>query len=322
MSEAGLLVLAAAVFAIVTGANDGATLVAINLPNPAIRPALAVIVLTVAVVLAPLIVGARVADTLAHGLVSFPGRGGQVQFLGALVAALAVVFLLQRRGLPTSLTLALLGAIVGTGIGLGLGVAWPTVGVVLLVGLAAPIVSFVAGLLTAWALAYVRVGLDGWTRLRALGAVAFVFQSIAYATNDGQKMVAVLAIATGLGAGGQVVVTPHTQLLLGGLFLIGTLAGFERVAGRLGRGILPVRGLHVVASDLGAAAAVFGSAGLGAPVSMTQAATAALVGAGVSETVWRVRWEHAARIGIAWFVTLPAAAATGALLAVLSGAAR
>ncbi|MBA2299877.1 MAG: inorganic phosphate transporter [Chloroflexi bacterium] len=319
MNETVLLIVAAMVFAIVTGANDGATMVAINLPNPAIRPPAAIAILAAAVVLAPLLVGARVADTLAHGLVSFQGRGGQGQFLGALVAALGVVFILQRRGLPTSLTLALLGAIVGTGVGLGLEVAWLTVVGVVLIGLVAPLVSFLAGLLAAWALAYVRVGVNGWTRLRSLGAVAYIFQSLAYATNDGQKMIAVLAIAAGLGATGQVEVEPLTQLLLGGLFVIGTLAGFERVAGRLGGGILPVRGLHVVASEFGAATSVLGSAALGAPVSMTQAATAALVGAGVSETVWRVRWEHAARIGAAWFVTLPAAALAGAVIAVIGG---
>ena len=321
MIETGLLVLAALSFAVVTGANDGATLVAINLPNPAIRPWAAVLILATAVVVAPLLVGARVAETLAGGLVSFEGRGGQWQFLAALSVALAVVWILQRRGLPTSLTLALLGAIVGTGVGLGLEVAWGTVAGVLLIGLAAPLVSFLAGLLAAWILAYVRGGSEAWRRLRVLGALSFLLQSVAYAVNDGQKMIAVLAIGAGLTAGGTVLVALPTQLLIGLLFALGTLVGFERVAGRLGRGILPVRGLHVVASEFGAAVSVLGSATLGAPASMTHAATAALVGAGVSETVWRVRWEQAMRIGGAWVITLPAAMVAGALVAVMLGAA-
>ena len=97
MSESGLLAAAAVVFALVTGANDGATLVAINLPNPAIRPTTAIVILAVAVVVIPLIAGARVAETLAHGLVSFEGAGGEGRFLGAVAAALAVVFLLAPR---------------------------------------------------------------------------------------------------------------------------------------------------------------------------------------------------------------------------------
>lgn len=319
MNEATLLALSAVAFALVAGANDGATLVAINLPNPAIRPPAAIAILAVAVAVIPLVVGARVAETLVHGFVSFEGRGGEGHFLGAVVAALAVVFVLSRRGLPTSLTLALLGAIVGTGLGLGLPVSWATVTAVLLIGLAAPAVSSIAGLLTARALAHSQAGHHVWTQLRLLGAIAFLLQSIAYAANDGQKMLAVLAIALGLGANGRVVVQPGSQILLGVLFALGTLAGIERFAGRLGRGILPVRALHVVASELASAASVLVSAGLGAPVSMTQASTAALVGAGVSETVWRVRWEQAVRIGGAWVLTLPASALTGALVALVLG---
>lgn len=319
MIEVGLLVAAALSFAIVTGANDGATLIAINLPNPAVRPWQAIVILASAVVVVPLLLGARVAETLAGGLIAFDGRGGQWQFLGALTAALGVVWILQRRGLPTSLTLALLGAIVGTGVALGLDVAWDTVVGVLAIGLVALVVSFVAGLLAAWILAYARGGPGSWQRLRLLGVVSFGLQSLAYAINDGQKMIAVLAIATGPTLAGRLPVTPPTQLLIGVLFGVGTLVGFERLARRLGRGILPVRGIHVVASEFGAAVSVLGSATLGAPTSMTHAATAALVGAGVSETVWRVRWEQAMRIGGAWVVTLPASMGVGAVIAVLVG---
>lgn len=314
MNEAILLALAAVAFALATGANDGATLVAINLPNPAIRPPAAVAILAVAVAVVPLVAGARVAETLALGLVSFEGGGAEGHLLGAVVAALAVVFVLARRGLPTSLTLALLGAIVGTGLGLGLAVSWAAVAAVVLIGLATPAVSFIAGLLTARAFG-LSPGGDARTQLRVLGAISFVLQSIAYAANDGQKMLAVLATALGLGVNRRIVVDPGPQILLGVLFALGTLAGIERFAGRLGRSILPVRARHVVASELASAASVLVSAGLGAPVSMTQASTASLVGAGASETVWRVRWEQATRIGGAWVLTLPASALAGALVA-------
>jgi PiT family inorganic phosphate transporter len=157
VNEVTLLALTAVAFALVTGANDGATLVAINLPNPAIRPPAAIAILAIAVAVIPF-AGARVAETLALGLVSFEGGGGESHFLGAVVAALAVVFVLSRRGLPTSLTLALLGAIVGTGLGLGLSVSWATVITVVLIGLAAPAVSSIGGLLTARTFAHAPVG--------------------------------------------------------------------------------------------------------------------------------------------------------------------
>lgn len=317
MDETGLLVLTAVVFALVTGANDGATLVAINLPNPAIRLPAAIAILAGAVVMIPLVAGASVAETLARGLVSFEGNGAEGHFQGAVIAALSVVSVLSRRGLPTSLTLALLGAIVGTGLVLELPVLWATVAAVCVIGLATPAISSILALLIVRALARLPVHRHAWCRLWVLGAVSFLLQSVAYAANDGQKMLAVFAIALGLGADGHVVAQPGSQVLLGVLFAVGTLSGIERLAGRLGRGILPVRALHVAASEIASAASVLVSAGLGAPVSMTQASAAALIGAGVSETIWRVRWEQAVWIAGAWVLTLPVSAATGALVALV-----
>ncbi len=317
MIEALLLAAAALAFAAVSGLNDGATLIAVNLPNPAFRPLTAIALLAGAIAVVPLVAGVLVAQTLARGLVSFEGSGGRTLFLVAVVVALGVVFALSRRGLPTSLTLALVGAIVGTGIGRGLPVSWTTVGEVVLIGLAAPLASAAIGLLVARGFVFVPVSRRAWTELRLLGGLAFVLQSVAYAANDGQKMIAVLAIALGLGPGGQVTVAAWSQVLLAGTFTAGTLVGIERFAARLGRGVLPVRALHSVAAELGSASAVFASAALGTPVSTTQASTAALIGAGVSEAIWRVRWEQAARIGAAWVMTLPSSALAGAVAAML-----
>lgn len=322
MIEAVLLALAALAFAAVSGANDGATLIALSLPNVTLRPLASIGILAAAVSLVPLMVGVHVAETLARGLVSFEGRDGRLLFLGAVIVALGVTGTLSRQGLPTSLTLALVGAIVGTGIGRGLGVAWGTVGSVMVIGLAAPLVSGLLGLLIARAFAWLPAGHRAWGELRALGAVAFLLQAAAYATNDGQKMIAIFAIALGLSPGGQVGVALWSQLLLGLAFALGTLWGIERLASRLGRGVLQVRVLHSVASEFATAGAVFSSALLGAPVSTTQAATAAAIGAGVSQTRRRVRWEQAARIGAAWVLTLPSAAALGAVAAVIVGSLR
>ena len=312
MLDVLLLVVAALAFAVVSGANDGATLISLSLPNVAFRPLLSVAILAVAVATVPLVVGARVAETLARGLVPFEGREGKALYLAAVVVALVVTLTLTRRGLSTSLMLALIGSIIGTGLGRNLGVDWGTVGHVIVIGLAAPIASGVLGLLVSRALAWLP---RGWRNLRLVGGMSFLLQSAAYATNDGQKMIAIFAIALGLGPGGRVLVAPWSQALLGLAFGLGTLLGIDRVARRLGLEILHVRTLHSVSSEAASAVAVFGGALLGAPVSMTQSATAAVIGAGVSQTFWRVRWEQAARIGAAWVLTLPTAVLVGAVLA-------
>jgi PiT family inorganic phosphate transporter len=303
-------------FAFVSGVNDGATLLALGLPNAAWRPLKLVLALTAAVALVPLAGGVRVAQTVADGLVSFEGRGGELTFLAAVLASLLVAIALANKGLPTSLTLALVGAIVGAGLARGSPVSWSAVLAVLLIGLAAPMASGVLGFGVARGLCLLPRRHVG-ELMRVLGTLAFFAQATAYAMNDAQKMIAVLAVALGLGPHGRVTATLTTQLLLGAAFGLGSLVGIDRFAWRLGQGVFRVRAVHSISSELASASAVFVSAWLASPVSTTQASTAGVVGAGASETRWRIRWDQAGRIATAWVVTLPTAAVAGAAAGLL-----
>ncbi|MHB1613195.1 MAG: inorganic phosphate transporter, partial [Actinomycetes bacterium] len=120
---AALLLVAALAYAVACGANDGGMLVGLATRTGTIPPLLATVTMVVAVIAGPFVIGTTVANTLAHGLVSAaaPRRSGTVLVLAVLVSVL-VVLVLSRWGLPTSLTLALVGGIVGAGLGAGLAV--------------------------------------------------------------------------------------------------------------------------------------------------------------------------------------------------------
>jgi PiT family inorganic phosphate transporter len=213
----------------------------------------------------------------------------------------------------------LIGALVGAAMSWGLPVSWTTVALVLAIGLAAPFASLVIGLVAVRAITRSLFGTLIQTRiprLRRSGLAAYLLQSLAYAMNDGQKMLAVatlLAAGSGPALGGRV----FTQVVLGTSFAVGTVVGVSRVASRVNQSVVPVRAVHAIASESAAGMAVLMSSAMGTPVSMTQASTAALIGTGISQPGWQVRWMHAARIAGAWFVTLPAAAVAGALIAML-----
>lgn len=306
-----LFVIAAA-FALANGANDGSALVGIGLEIPFVRPLSAVVLLSGAVVVVPLLVGTRVAETLADRLVAFGQEGGESAFAVAVVTAVVVVVALAGRGLPTSLTLALVGGLTGAGLGWGLPVSWGIVGLVLAVGAASPLVGALAALGVSRLAARVPAVPHAGRRLRRLHQAAFALQCVAYAANDGQKMIAVFAVAAGTGAASP---SPLLLLGIGALFAIGLLAALHRVAGTLLTGVLALRPQHAVTAELAAAVAVLGSAALAAPVSMTQTVTASLIGAGVSETYRKIRWREALRIVWAWVVTLPAAVVVAAAAA-------
>lgn len=318
MTIHGALLAFAAVFAVVTGANDGGSLLAAGLKLVSMRVAAAGVVVVAFVAAGPLVFGTRVATTFAHHLVAFSGSHAQAALLVAVLAAIVVAATLTVGGLPTSLTLAVIGAIAGSGFGYGLPVSWRSTGLVLAVGMAAPLAG--AGLAYAIGrlLWVVPVRASAARVLRRWHRVAFGLQCLAYSVNDGQKMLAVFALAAGATAGSVAAASWHL-LAIAGLFALGMLLGLPRIARSLDSGVLAVRASHVVAAELAAAGAVLGTAAAGLPVSMTQALAGGLVGAGVSEGYGRVRWDAAGRILLAWIFTLPASFALGAAV---SGALR
>lgn len=301
-------------FAVLNGSNDGGALLAATLKAPGIRPIVALTLLAVALATVPALLGLRVAATLAGGLV--PASAGQQRLLMglALVAALVVVGALNLKGLPTSLTLALVGGLVGAGLGTGEQVAWGLVGITALVGAASPLLGGALALFlrSSPLLGPRRQYGPGW--LHIVHWLSFALQAVAYAANDGQKMYAVLAAGT-LGAAAAGGVPAWHLLAVPPLFALGAVLGVRRAARTLGGGgVLRTRPRDEVGAELSSAVVVLGSAAGGIPVSMTQAVAGSLIGAGMTKGTRRVRWRAAARLALAWVLTLPTSAALGAAL--------
>lgn len=296
----------AAAFAVVNGANDGGAMVASQLRVPGLRPLAAILVLTASLVAVPLVLGTGVADTLISGLVE-ASRAAQPQVVATgATAAIVVVAVLTRLGLPTSLTLGMVGGIVGAGLGRGLPVITSGVVRVVLIGLAAPVVGGLLAqrLVTVSAMVLRRRGARGFV---VLAVAATVAQAVAYAANDGQKMFAVVAVSA-------VGITPPVIAGVALLFTVGAVAGLRAAAGTLGGGVVRGGPQEEVTAQLGAAVAVLSSAALGVPVSMTQAVAGGLVGTGMLRGLRQVRWRVAGQLGLAWVLTLPAAAVVGAVI--------
>ncbi|MFI7135277.1 anion permease [Nonomuraea sp. NPDC050153] len=302
-----VLIVVAGLFAVVTGVNDGGALLATGLKLPSIRPATGILVLVVLAAVVPLITH-RVAVTFSTRLASFHEPGGKIAMTVAVISSLAVVTALSLKGLPTSLTLAIVGGLAGAGLGWGLAVSPGSVLLVLAFGVAAP---FVGGLL-GWVLIRVLVAVTSARGLRRWHQAGFLLQSVAYAANDGQKMLAVFMIVFGFSDAR----LPYTSLVAV-LFGLGTMYGLPKAGRTLGRELIASRPPHGVAAELAAGTAVIACAAVGMPVSMTQAIAGGLIGAGVAQGSGRVRWYATGKIIAAWLLTLPASALLSAGLAAL-----
>jgi len=315
------VVAAGAGFAAATGANDGGALIGSAVRMRVLTLPWLAGLLVASVALVPRFFGTAVATTLAGDLVGFGGPAGGrrgAALVAALVAAVAVVAACVRLRAPTSLALAFLGGLAGAGLGAGLPVAWGEFGLVLVVAAVAPVVGAALAFVVTWSL--VAVPRVSRRLLRTTGVIAYVAMCLAYGANGGQKAVAVLAIATDrplspVPADGALLVA--TALL----FALGLVVGLPWSGGTLAGDIAPARSFESTAAIVVAGGVVLVASAAGAPVSLTQVVGGSLTGSRLPAGWTRVRWRVAARIVVAWVVTLPAALVVGALLgAVARGA--
>ncbi|WP_237101010.1 inorganic phosphate transporter [Nonomuraea sp. MG754425] len=307
-------------FALFTGFNDAGAVIGLGLRVRGLRPITALLLLGLAVVAAPLAVGTAVAATLSTRLVSF--EGDQAPLLAGIAAAVLVTVVLATCRLPTSLTLALIGGVSGAGLGAGAAVDWSLVAAVLAAAAVAPFAGMLAARAVTWLVGILPARKGAGERLRRMHVAAFLATCVAYGANDGQKLLAVYAavhaVTPGLAA-----TSVGAQALLAGCFLAGAVLGLRRLAASIGGGLAAADTSAIVVTETSGAAVVLGTALLGAPVSMTQSLSGAMIGTGLARGTRRVRWRAVLHLGTAWLLTLPMALTCAAVAgAVVGGVAR
>ena len=317
------LVATALIFDYINGFHDAANSIATVVSTRVLSPGTAVIWAAFFNFVAAFAFGTAVAGTVGKGLIDIRVVTFGV-ILAGLVGAIAWDLLTWYFGLPTSSSHALIGGYAGAAVAkAGLiavtgcpdcGRGWArTLSFIVVspaIGLAAGLTLMVA---IYWIFRRVTPGrVDQWfRRLQLVSAALF---SLNHGANDAQKT---MGIITGvLFAAGYltvfevpfwVVLAAHTAISLG------TLAGGWRIIHTMGSRITKLQPVHGFAAETGGASAIFVATALGVPVSTTHAITGAIVGVGATRRLSAVRWGVAGRIVWAWVLTIPAAAAIGAV---------
>ncbi|MDX3885541.1 MULTISPECIES: inorganic phosphate transporter [Edaphosphingomonas] len=315
----------ALLFDFLNGLHDAANSIATIVSTRVLRPQYAVVWAAFFNFIAFLFFGLHVAETVGRGIVSAEIVDAHVIF-GALMGAISWNLITWGLGIPSSSSHALIGGLLGAGTAkAGLhAVVWsgvfktaaaivlsPTIGLVL---------ALVLVLITSWAFVKATPTLaDRW--FRKLQLVSASLYSLGHGGNDAQKtmgIIAVLLYSQGMLSGGFHVpfwVVISCQAAMG----LGTLMGGWKIVHTMGSKITRLTPAQGFCAETGGALTLFGATWLGVPVSTTHTITGAIVGVGSARRMSAVRWNIASRIVVAWVVTLPAAAAIGALFYWLAG---
>lgn len=308
----------AVIFDFTNGFHDTANAIATSISTRALSPHTAVglsaVFNLIGAVVTVAFFQAKVSNTIASTLAIKPGM---VVVIAALIGAIAWNLATWYFGLPSSSTHALIGGLCGAGIaaahGLS-GVRWSALGkqVASLV-ISPPLGFIVAGafatllMLVIYRFAWRPAPVN--RTLRSLQVVTSAFLSYSHGANDAQKTMAAMTLA--LVAAGDI---PKFQVPLWVVVLSATAIGFGTYAGgwriirTLGWNILKLEPATGMAAQLMGASVIQVATLAGLPVSTTHVITGSVMGAGASRRLSAVRWGLGASIGIAWLVTIPAAA--------------
>jgi PiT family inorganic phosphate transporter len=140
--------------------------------------------------------------------------------------------------------------------------------------------------------------------------------SFGHGANDAQKSMGVIAaLLVASGHLDTLSVPLWVKLACGGALTVGTAMGGWRIIRTVGRRIFRLASIDGFASQSASTAVILPASYLGAPVSTTQVVASSVVGVGGGRRRWRhVRWSVVRSIAYAWLLTLPAAAALGAIM--------
>jgi inorganic phosphate transporter, PiT family len=315
------VVLTALIFDFTNGFHDTANAMATSIATGALRPRVAVLLAGVLNLIGAFL-SVQVALTISGGLVDEARITPQVIF-GGLVGAILWNLLTWLFGMPSSSSHALFGGLIGATwavAGSGAINSSTVVGKVLLPLALSPIVAGLIALV-ATQLAYrITARADERTATRGFRAAQVVSASmvaLAHGTNDAQKSMGVITltfIAVGLLPLGSA--PPLWVIVACGLAIaLGTATGGWRIIRTLGRRISEIESRQGFAAETASTAIILSSAQLGFALSTTQVTSGSVLGTAAARRAGAVHWGVAAEMVVAWLLTLPAAAAFGALAA-------
>ena len=305
------------------GFHDAANAIATSVSTRALTPRAALIMAALFNLVGAML-GTEVAETIGSGIIDIREADsthlGLVMVLSAVIGAIVWNLITWWFGMPSSSSHALIGALTGVGVASGITVHWEVIWNKVVIPM---VVSPVVGFSLAFAL---MVGLL-WAfrnanphrvtrRFRIAQTASAAAMALGHGLQDAQKTMGVIVLA--LVAGGvqdDNEIPLWVKLSAAGAISLGTYSGGWRIMRTLGRRVIeldPARGF--VAETVAASVLYTTAFAFHAPISTTQTITSAIMGVGATKRLSAVRWGVAGNIGVAWVLTIPAAATVAALM--------
>jgi inorganic phosphate transporter, PiT family len=333
MSYVLFIIAVALVFDFINGMHDSANSIATVVSTRVLTPLMAVFWAAFFNFVAAFTFGTAVAKTMGKGLIDIDVVNSNV-VLGGLIGAITWNLITWYFGIPSSSSHALIGGYAGAAVArVGVraivpGMAWvKTLSFIVLSPLIGMVLGFLLMVAVSWTFHKAPYGsVDRWFRRAQLGSAALF--SLSHGTNDAQKTMGIIAgllvanrsLFASTGSPFHFMYLPNLKevpiwiiLSAHAAIALGTLTGGWRIVRTMGSRITKLKPFTGFCAETAGAGTVLLASIWGIPVSTTHTITGAIIGVGAAQRVSAVRWGVAGRIVYAWILTIPMAAAIGAL---------
>lgn len=311
-----LIVVLALAYDFVNGLNDAANAIATIVATRLLSPLWAVALAATGNFVGPFLVGVAVATTIGKGIV-LPEVIDFSVLIIALVAAIIWSYGATFKGIPISITHALVGGLVGAGIakgGIGAIMGMKFMLIVLFIFIA-PFIAFIIGIVFAVSITKIfshtkPASTTSW--FKRLQLLSSAFMSITHGSNDAQNAMGIIAITlfTAGYLGADFYVPVWVILICAGTISLGTLAGGWGVIKTMGMRVTRLRPRDGFCAETSGGLTILFCTMIGIPISTSHAVSSSIMGTGVVKRFRAVRWGVARNILWAWILTLPVTAAT------------
>ncbi len=328
-----VIIAIALAFDFINGMHDSANSIATVVSTRVLTPLMAVAWAAFFNFIAAFTFGTAVAKTIGSGLIDVRVVNSDI-VLGGLIGAITWNVLTWYFGIPSSSSHALIGGYAGAAVArVGVsaivpGMAWiKTLSFIVLSPLIGMVFGFAMMTAVSWIFRKVPYGsVDRWFRRAQLGSAAAF--SLSHGTNDAQKTMGIIA---GLLVANRKLFADNASplhfmylpdlkeipiwiiLSAHAAIAVGTLTGGWRIVRTMGTRITKLKPFSGFCAETGGAATVILASVWGIPVSTTHTITGSIIGVGATQRFSAVRWGVAERIMYAWVLTIPVAAAIGAM---------
>jgi PiT family inorganic phosphate transporter len=317
-----------AVFDFTNGFHDSADMVATAIASRAMKPGMAIGIVTSFTFIAPFTVGLAVADTVGTfvNVDAVSTIKGESLVIAALLAAVSYNLVTWRLGFPSSSSNSLAGGLVGAGLYCvgSSHIAWGVTalqngqleGVMKVVAglFVSPFFGFIIGFLVMklFFLLLRRATVKVTTLFVVSQYFSVAWLGFSHGANDAQKGMAIIGMMLlASGVTNEFSIPVWAIILCASAITLGTMFGGWRIIKTLGFGLFRVKIIHSVANQLGSALVNSIATMIGAPTSTTQVVTATLLGNGAAEKPQHVKWQTARGIIAGWFMNVPVSICLG-----------